>query len=291
MNNQKFIRYNKKIHETKKLNYNIKHKYDIFSIHEQKRLSHFLKKAVSNIKSKNIKAFDLGAGTGNLTNHLLKLAKSVVAADISSFFLDQIEKKFHDKVKSKELATLILNGKDLSNVEDNYFDLVATYAVLHHIPDYLGIVSEMIRITKPGGVIYIDHEVNEDYWNPSNNYIEFLRLTRIHKPKMKDRYKFLRINKYLNKLYSIVHKFNFSTKLPITNPFNPKYQKEGDIHVWKDDHIEWDKIIKLLTDNSCKVLYQKDYLFYKSYYPKDIYNKYNRLCSDYKCIFAKKNRI
>lgn len=53
--------------------------------------------------------------------------------------------------------------------------MVATYSVLHHIPDYLGVIKELIRVTKPGGIIYIDHEVNEQYWEKSAVYNEFLK--------------------------------------------------------------------------------------------------------------------
>ena len=37
--------------------------------------------------------------------------------------------------------------------------------------------------------------------------------------------------------------------------FNPRYANEGDIHVWEDDHIEWDKIDSMmLAANFQKVL-------------------------------------
>ena len=35
--------------------------------------------------------------------------------------------------------------------------------------------------------------------------------------------------------------------------FNPKYANEGDIHVWDDDHIEWDIIDKIMSEKGLKV--------------------------------------
>ena len=69
---------------------------------------------------------------------------------------------------------LKINGYDLSNIDDNHLDLVAVYSVLHHVPDYLKIIEEMIRVSKPGGVLYIDHEVSPSYWNQSKEYKDFL---------------------------------------------------------------------------------------------------------------------
>lgn len=289
MNNQKLINFNKKVHEKVNLDYNSKHEGDIFSLLEQERLFNTLKKAASHIVKGDIIAIDLGAGTGNLTNHLLKFAKTVVAADISKKFLNQIEQEYRDKITSKKLETLMINGKDLSNIDDNSFTLVSVYSVLHHIPDYLEFVSEMIRITKPGGIIFIDHEVNENYWNPSNDYIEFINNTNNNKPMIIDKYRYFKIKRYLNKLYFIFHKFEFSKKFPITSPFNPRYQPNGDLHVWKEDHIEWDKIKNLFSFNNCMVLYEANYLLYKNHYPLDLYDNYRSLCNDYKCVFAKKN--
>ena len=37
--------------------------------------------------------------------------------------------------------------------EDNYFDAANTHAVLMHIPDTEGTLSEVLRVLKPGGVL------------------------------------------------------------------------------------------------------------------------------------------
>lgn len=52
--------------------------------------------------------------------------------------------------------------------------MVATYSVLHHVPDYLKIVDEFVRVLKPGGVIYIDHEVSPSYWEINDTYQSYL---------------------------------------------------------------------------------------------------------------------
>ncbi len=63
------------------------------------------------------------------------------------------------------LQTAKLNGRDLSDFEYKILDMVATYSALNHIPYYISSIKRIIRVTKtrPGGIIYIKHEVNEQY--------------------------------------------------------------------------------------------------------------------------------
>ena len=58
---------------------------------------------------------------------------SVVAADVSENFLTQLSSKYQS---NESIKTAKLNGQDLSNFPDDTFDMVSTYSVLHHIPDY-----------------------------------------------------------------------------------------------------------------------------------------------------------
>ena len=70
-------------------------------------------------------------------------------------------------------TTFELNGENLDGIKDNSLDLIATYSVLHHIPDYIKTIHEMIRVCAPGGIIYIDHEQNNEYWIANEEYKEF----------------------------------------------------------------------------------------------------------------------
>ncbi|MCE5282767.1 MAG: class I SAM-dependent methyltransferase, partial [Deltaproteobacteria bacterium] len=171
---------------------------------------------------------------------------------------------------TRMVETLKINGYDLSNIKDNRFDAVATYSVLHHVPDYLRIIVEMIRVTKPGGIIYLDHEVNESYWNSNKGDLAFLQ--GLPQPQEKQG-PFGVFSNHINRI-----------RLKI----NPRYQPEGDIHVWPDDHIEWDKIEKLLTMHGCTIVFKEDYLHYKRHYPEDIYQAYRNKCNDMKVLIARK---
>jgi len=247
---------------------------EIFNPIEQQRLHDALRRAIDTIEtgSEPLTALDYGCGSGNLTRHLLERGLQTVSADVSEHFLKLIEKKFSQSGLS---STLKINGKDLSSVPNSQFDLAATYSVLHHVPDYLHMVEEMCRVVKPGGVVYIDHEVTEAYYRRPAAYVEFMRKAR---PRVDWR-------RYLRLLCDVPGYIHIIRRL-----VNPRYKKEGDIHVWPDDHIEWDKIERVLADRGCEIVLKQDYLLCRSLYDPDVYNQYKDRCSDQRLLIARKSQ-
>lgn len=263
--------YNKKLMNNIFIHNKIAKKYEenhseIFNVIEQERLRSSLNKIIKEIRlsKTDIKALDFGCGSGNLTKHLLDSGLSVTAADVSSNFLELVKYNY----SSKQLSTYQLNGRDLSDINSNTFDLIATYSVLHHIPDYLAIIKEFARVCKPGGIIYIDHESNEDYWSNNLLYSAFKReATRINWRK------YFQLSNYVHKAKSWMI---------------PKYTNEGDLHVWIDDHIEWKLIEQQLMKFNFEVVLKEDYLLYNSLYRKEIYEKYQKRCTDTRVMAFRK---
>jgi ubiquinone/menaquinone biosynthesis C-methylase UbiE len=245
---------------------------DIFNSVEQRRLSDMLGEAVRSVQTgaAPVKALDFGCGSGNLTRHLIALGVCTVSADVSDDFLEGIRRKFSATRLSE---TLKLNGSDLSNVPDAHFDLVATYSVLHHVPDYVSIVREMCRVAKPGGVVYIDHEVTPDYYERPPVYREFLK-------KARPRVDWRRLASLVLDVRGYIHIFRRLA--------NPRYKREGDIHVWPDDPIEWDRIEQVLLSQGFEVLLKNDYLLYKAIYDLRVYNEYKDRCADERVLIARK---
>jgi 2-polyprenyl-3-methyl-5-hydroxy-6-metoxy-1,4-benzoquinol methylase len=130
---------------------------EIYNDVEQARLREALRRALAHVRSTTgtRRALDFGCGAGNLTDHLIDLGAETVSADVTPEFLAQVRNRHGQGSRS---TTAQLNGQDLRQFETSTFDIVATYSVLHHVPDYLGAVREMARVVKPGGVLFIDHE-------------------------------------------------------------------------------------------------------------------------------------
>ena len=223
---------------------------EIFNDIEQARLRDGLAKARNNILSKSVpfKAMDFGCGTGNVTGHLLKLGFSVFACDVTPAFLNITGKRY----SNDNLTLCALNGRDLKGFRENSLDLIAAYSVLHHVPDYLSLISEFARVCTPGGIVYIDHEAVETTYS-SPLYTEYKK-----KVTRKDLRRFLRPINYYGKFRRL---------------FDRKFTNEGDIHVWPDDHIEWAKI-KDAFGPSFEVVQEESYLLYSNNYNKVIYDDF-----------------
>lgn len=239
---------------------------EIFNEIEQARLRSMLEKARDAVRTgaDPIEALDFGCGSGNLSRHLLDLGVDVTAADVSEGFLALVRNRY----PTSRLKALLMNGRDLANVADDRFDLIATYSVLHHIPDYLGAVRELARVCKPSGVVMIDHEQNEQFWSGDPVYDEFRKQALRF-----DWRKYLRPSNYLHRARRL---------------FDPRHSNEGDIHVWSDDHIDWAKIKRVMSKSGFEIAIEEDYLLYRKLYRRDVYERYAGCCTDTKCIVFRK---
>ncbi|OIO31242.1 hypothetical protein AUJ77_00325 [Candidatus Nomurabacteria bacterium CG1_02_43_90] len=235
---------------------------EIYNDVEQTRLQSCLLKAVSSIQtgSNPVIALDFGCGAGNLTEHLTGLGCEVIAGDVSQGFLDLVAKR----VYVMPVRTVKLNGIDLSGISDKSVDMVAMYSVLHHIPEYLSLMKEFSRVLKKGGVVYIDHEASLAFWNQPESYRKFLiEIKRKSRINLK---KFFIATNYVD---WIMRRF-----------VDSRYQREGDIHVFLNDHVEWDKIREELKNVGIEELYEETYLLFRREYNQRVYQSYQKEIGD-----------
>jgi glycosyltransferase involved in cell wall biosynthesis/ubiquinone/menaquinone biosynthesis C-methylase UbiE len=242
---------------------------EIFNNIEQSRLTRALKKSLKAVKtgSKNLRALDYGCGTGNITEKLLDFNIDVVAADVSAQFLKMVRQQF----SSEKLSTIDLNGKNLNGVKAGYFDFIAIYSVLHHIPDYISAIDEIARVCKPGGIIYIDHESNDEYYLDKPAYRKFKS-----QALLTDWRKYFVFTNYVGRFRRL---------------FNPRYSNEGDIHVWPDDRIDFEGIENNLKEQGFEVILSEDYLHFDRLYRPEIYKEYEELCSDTRLMVFRKGLV
>jgi ubiquinone/menaquinone biosynthesis C-methylase UbiE len=101
-------------------------------------------------------ALDVGCGTGNITLKLLKSGFRVTAIDLSLEMLDVLVIKAEG---NKELIRVKCQDIDSFLQESpGTFDVITISSVLHHLPDYLATLSNLLARINPGGCIYITHE-------------------------------------------------------------------------------------------------------------------------------------
>ncbi len=251
------------------------HHVQIFNPVEQGRIREHLAHAISlvNTSGETKQGLDFGCGTGNVTAHMEALGLSVTAADVAEAFLRKVEKRF---AGNPAVRTVRINGTDLREIPDGAFDVAVAYAVLHHVPEYLTLVGELVRVTRPGGVIMIDREAAACFWKPTPLYREFAELTaglaaaQRGKPSWT---RFLKWETYVN-------------RWKIRN--NPRYQPEGDIHIWEDDHIGWDAIRETFASHGCEIVWEREYLGFDGRYPVEVYDRYKDRCADDMVLIARK---
>jgi len=252
---------------------------EIFNEIEQRRLRNALVGALSAIEPHDRtqpRVLDLGCGSGNLTSHLVEEGAEVVAADVSPHFLKLVNSRFG-------VETLRLNGTDLRELDGGSVDMVGVYSVLHHIPDYLGMLDEIGRVLRRGGVAFLDHEVNENFWIEDGCVRAFrkaleeheLRKPGVWNPARHRWQRFLMPSKYAFRVRRML------------NPAYP-FDVEGDIHTWPHDHIDWNLITSRLTGAGMEVVFRSDYLHYSASYPLEVWRSFSGHCTDMTTLVARR---
>ncbi len=217
----------------------------------------------------------------------------VTSADVSPGCIDKIQKKMGG---NSRLATLALNGKNLDTIADNSFDVIVTYSVLHHVPDYLSILDEFVRVVKPGGLIVIDHEVSPSYWRFEEHYLEYLR--ELGEKFYTDHLYELGVNPEAgavshNPAFRLVRRlFSFhewkKLIMGLLKTKNSRMTSDGDIHVFVDDHIEWD-VIRSRLEPQCEVIMEEDYLVCRERTnPPAVWGKWQDKVSDMHLLVVRK---
>jgi SAM-dependent methyltransferase len=248
---------------------------EIFNSIEQARLRSMLSRAAEERTASTRRAppaLDLGCGTGNLTQHLVELGFAVVAADVSPEFLAVIEARY---VGCAQVSTRQLDGQSLDGLADDSFDLVGLYSVLHHIPDYLSIIAECVRVLRPGGVLVLDHEHNEHHWTPTRELLQFRAALKQHLKARSGRW-----NPAVYRWQRALLPVTYLNRLRLMRNPNHFRDREGDIHTRPDDHIEWEEIKRCVEDAGLEVVTRQDYLLCRADYPRELYEAWSGRCSD-----------
>jgi ubiquinone/menaquinone biosynthesis C-methylase UbiE len=219
---------------------------EIFNVTEQRRLARELDRALTHLRTPHRRALDYGCGTGNLTEKLLGRGLEVWAADVSREMLRIVRARRPIEMEGGVLKTIELPVEFPLPFPDRHFAFVSAYSVLHHIPDYLLAVRELVRVLDNGGVLYIDHECSADHWRSPVG-------VRVHRALTMPRYSLRRAGGWLLNLFG-------KKELPLPPAGQRAVVGEGDIHVYADDHIEWAAIRAAAAAEGLKEIPTNDYL-------------------------------
>jgi SAM-dependent methyltransferase len=95
---------------------------------------------------------DLGAGEGSATAAFLNLGAHVTAVDLSGSQLRQMVHNCGEYASQLEIREAEV--MDFLSGTEKRFNIVVCSSFLHHVPDYLGLIRQALRLLLPCGVFF-----------------------------------------------------------------------------------------------------------------------------------------
>jgi ubiquinone/menaquinone biosynthesis C-methylase UbiE len=100
-----------------------------------------------------MKFLDVASGTGALSIPAARLGADVLSTDLSPVMLERLRERA--RREGLEIETRVMNGAALE-LEDSSFDLSGSQFGVMLFPDMPRGISEMARVTKPGGCVLMN---------------------------------------------------------------------------------------------------------------------------------------
>lgn len=108
-----------------------------------------------------MKILEIGAATGRYSHALAQMGYEVDAVELVQHNIDQ----FHSKTQPGEKISIRQgNAKDLSFFADDSYDITLLLGPMYHlftIPEQKQALSEAIRVTKQGGILFVAYCGND----------------------------------------------------------------------------------------------------------------------------------
>ncbi|MGF1580698.1 MAG: class I SAM-dependent methyltransferase [Gemmataceae bacterium] len=99
---------------------------------------------------------DVGTGTAQIPISLCSQSKTakVIAVDLAENMLSLGRRNVEQAELSDRIDLLRVDAKKMV-FEASHFDAVISNSIVHHIPEPHGVFAEMVRVAKPGGVLFV----------------------------------------------------------------------------------------------------------------------------------------
>jgi len=104
----------------------------------------------SEVKDKAV--LEIGCGAGLVSSHLAMAGAKLTAIDLTDQAIEITKERFN--LKQLTANVIQMNAEELE-FEDNSFDYVVSWGVIHHSGNMQNIINEIYRVLKPGGKAYL----------------------------------------------------------------------------------------------------------------------------------------
>ena len=142
------------------------------------------------------KVLDVGCGLGNDTSRFAAGGAKITGIDIAERAIEMAERNFEQRGLDGSFEAM--NGESMT-YEDQSFDLVYCHTVLQFTPNPEQLVSECIRVLKPGGTLIL-MAINKYSWLYAMHLLLRVKIDYLDSP-----YYHLHSKKQLQKLLSNLH--------------------------------------------------------------------------------------
>lgn len=119
-------------------------------------------------------ALELGAGNGGQSIHILKHCEKLICTDLDEKSYDWLDTGILNRTGPENVEYKICDAQDLSQFEDNTFDLIFSSNMLEHIPDVRKCLRECKRVLKDDGVML--HTMPSRHWKFFQSVLNLVRL-------------------------------------------------------------------------------------------------------------------
>ena len=110
---------------------------------------------------------DVGSGPGTITADLARLVREVVALEVTAEAAALTRAELERQGIGN--AVVIVGDVHALDLADGEFDVVHAHQVLQHVADPVGALREMVRVTRPGGVVAArDSDYGHFSWHPAS---------------------------------------------------------------------------------------------------------------------------
>lgn len=100
----------------------------------------------------NAELLEIGCGMGTDLLQLARQGFNVTGIDLTEEGIELAQKRF---ALYQQPAVLKVDDAENLSFEDNRFDIVYSFGVLHHTPDTQKSINELYRVLKPGGLAVV----------------------------------------------------------------------------------------------------------------------------------------